>query len=225
MTCGIYKIECVINNKCYVGSSKNIEIRFLDHKKALRNNTHYRRFQNGWNKYGEQNFIFEIIEECVIDELLEREQYWLDTLQGYANGYNSASTSDISCPRIFSEEYRKCISERTKEAMKSDEVKKKMSKAQIERFARDGVSDATRKKQSIARTGKRINVSEDNRKRKADMCSERHWTEESKNKISKANSGNKHRKGKRFSEESKKKISEGLKKANAEKRRLREEIE
>ena len=78
---GIYKIINVINNKIYIGSASNIENRFATHKNSLRNNKHHSIYlQRSWNKYGDLNFNFEIIEYCEKLELLNREQYYLDTL-------------------------------------------------------------------------------------------------------------------------------------------------
>lgn len=76
---GIYKIENKITNKMYIGSSKNISVRFIHHKSLLENNKHHSlHLQRAWNKYGKENFEFSIIEECSIKILLEREQYYLD---------------------------------------------------------------------------------------------------------------------------------------------------
>lgn len=76
---GIYKITCLENDKFYIGSSKNIEIRFTQHLNDLRNNKHCNIImQNSFNKYGEKSFIFEIIEECEKHNLLIIEQIYLD---------------------------------------------------------------------------------------------------------------------------------------------------
>ena len=84
MEAGIYKITNKINNKFYIGSSKRIKRRWYEHKSSLINCCHgNKRMQNSWNKYGEYNFIFEIIEECDVDELLVREQHYLDALTPY----------------------------------------------------------------------------------------------------------------------------------------------
>lgn len=89
---GIYKIKNIITNKFYIGSTINFKVRFNDHKKLLRNNKHNNsHLQNSWNKHGEKNFIFEILElNTCVDLLLEREQYYLDVLMPWDNkkGYN-----------------------------------------------------------------------------------------------------------------------------------------
>lgn len=77
---GIYKITNTITDEFYIGSSKNIKHRWVKHKcpstwKNCPNNTLYIDMQ----KYGLNNFTFEILEET--DNLKEREQYWINLLQ------------------------------------------------------------------------------------------------------------------------------------------------
>jgi group I intron endonuclease len=86
--CGIYKITCIITNKYYIGSSINIITRWNSHKNDLKNNKHHSyKIQKTWNKYGEKNFIFEIIEECdpVKEIILEREQFYIDYMNPFFN--------------------------------------------------------------------------------------------------------------------------------------------
>lgn len=79
MATGIYKIINTANKKIYIGSSINIEHRWYQHKYYLKNNIHNNKhLQRAWNKYGEDVFIFKIIEECREDELLLKEQYWIN---------------------------------------------------------------------------------------------------------------------------------------------------
>lgn len=60
---GIYSIKNVKNNKIYIGSSNNIEKRIKDHFRNLKNNKHSNQYlQNAYNKYGNESFIFEILE-------------------------------------------------------------------------------------------------------------------------------------------------------------------
>lgn len=59
---GTYQIVNLINNKKYVGSSKNIIRRWFIHKSALKNNRHHCVYlQRSWNKHGEATFKFEIL--------------------------------------------------------------------------------------------------------------------------------------------------------------------
>jgi len=76
---GIYCIRNGINNKIYVGSAINFKQRKHDHFKLLRNKSHFNyHLQKSFNKHGEFNFIFEIL-EVVSDKykLINREQYWI----------------------------------------------------------------------------------------------------------------------------------------------------
>lgn len=84
MNIGVYKIENVINKKKYIGSTETIGFnkRRNKHKTDLKNNNHHSIYlQRSWNKYGENNFIFEIVELCDSDKCIEREQYYLDLLK------------------------------------------------------------------------------------------------------------------------------------------------
>lgn len=75
--CGIYRIICTGNLKFYIGSSNDIYRRFK--KEHLKNNKHPNNFvQHTFNKYGLELFQLEVIELCDSQELLEREQYYLD---------------------------------------------------------------------------------------------------------------------------------------------------
>ena len=96
MASGIYKITNTTNGKVYVGSAVNFNNRWKEHVRELRKGKHHSSaLQNAWNKYGEDNFEFSIIEECERTRkvLLGREQYWIDTLDSVANGYNIAKTA------------------------------------------------------------------------------------------------------------------------------------
>jgi group I intron endonuclease len=89
MNCGIYQIRNTKNDKIYIGSSKNIENRWLRHLQELRNGSHHNiKLQRAFNKYGEKSFVLEVVESTPDSLLLEREQYYLDELRPYETGYN-----------------------------------------------------------------------------------------------------------------------------------------
>ncbi len=94
---GIYRIKNLVNGKCYYGSSKQIEKRFDRHKRELKNNIHINCvLQRAWDKYGENNFIFEIVEECNINVLLETEQKYLDLQPEYNIGIKSSGGDNLT---------------------------------------------------------------------------------------------------------------------------------
>lgn len=78
-TSGIYLILNKINNKKYIGSSTNIQNRFKKHIKEIKGGYHRNlHLQNAVNKYGLDNFDFIILEKCPINELLKKEQFYID---------------------------------------------------------------------------------------------------------------------------------------------------
>ena len=74
MIIGIYKITSP-SGKIYVGQSVNIEKRKIQHNNFNEIKKHPKLF-NSVKKYGIETHIFEIIEECIIEQLNEREIYW-----------------------------------------------------------------------------------------------------------------------------------------------------
>ena len=135
---GIYKLT--INNKFYIGSSKNIGIRLSKHLLDLERNLHHSIYlQRAWNKY--QNINIEIIEIC--DNTIEREQYYINTLQPHFNLCKNAT----NCNGIKrSENHKNKISEHHKNNKEywdnvyanriinhSDETKEKIRTASIGR--------------------------------------------------------------------------------------------
>ena len=77
MESGIYCIKNLKNQKRYIGQSKNIPIRIKSHLNSLQNNNHRNKhLQNSFNKYGEKNFIFEILEISSLEKLHFKIQYY-----------------------------------------------------------------------------------------------------------------------------------------------------
>lgn len=78
--CGIYKI--VIADHFYIGSSNNIMNRLRTHRNSLLNQCHHNHtMQNCFNKYGLEALMFEVVEECSEDMILDREGYYINTLK------------------------------------------------------------------------------------------------------------------------------------------------
>ena len=87
---GIYKITNLATNKSYIGSAVDTNYRRQSHFSNLKCNKHCNiHLQRAYDKYGLENFKFEIIELCPVEKLIEREQYYFDTLffaQEYIRG-------------------------------------------------------------------------------------------------------------------------------------------
>lgn len=78
---GIYLIRNKKNKKSYIGSAVNIKGRWRTHRSGLKHNKHHNRFlQRSWNKYGEESFEFSVLEYCDKEELIAKEQNYLDKL-------------------------------------------------------------------------------------------------------------------------------------------------
>lgn len=76
--CGIYKITNIIDGKCYVGQSVDIKNRWSRHKSNLRKGKHQNQhMQSAWHKYKEENFKFEILEECNKSYINEKEIHYI----------------------------------------------------------------------------------------------------------------------------------------------------
>ena len=91
MATGIYKITNLINEKVYIGQSKNIEKRWNRHRTGPfnKNNKAYdTELYRSIRKNGLDKFSFEIIEECSVKELNDREKYWIKHYDSFYNGYN-----------------------------------------------------------------------------------------------------------------------------------------
>lgn len=74
---GIYIIKCNQDEEVYIGSSVSIQTRWWHHKWLLNNSKHQNyKLQRAWNAYGDESFIFEVLEET--DDIECREQFWVD---------------------------------------------------------------------------------------------------------------------------------------------------
>lgn len=134
MSIGIYFIVNEENLKTYVGSTGvSFERRFEQHRNDLRIGRHSNQYlQNSWNKYGESSFRFYIKEVCTVDQLLIREQYWIDFLRSNNRnlGYNLTiiAESRLGCKhedsakdRIANIQIGKCMSSITKQRMSASQ--------------------------------------------------------------------------------------------------------
>jgi group I intron endonuclease len=198
---GIYQIKNTVTGKIYIGSAVDIDKRWREHIRTLSNNKHHSvTLQRSYNKHNTSDFIFEVIEECDRSVLIEREQYWIDELNSYKNGYNCSPTAGSPLG-----------------VKRSDELKQKLSELHIGLQAGKNHpmwgrkhSEESKRKMSESLKGKKQNPevakkrNENNRGKKRSEKFRKNLSEKMKGRPSPM-------KGKKFSEEHKKKLSEAAK--------------
>lgn len=97
MSCGVYQITNTITGESYIGSSKNIEKRFKQHRQKgywckRPNSLLYKAFQ----KYSLENFKFEIIGLCEESELFEKEDFFIKSRKPVYNELRAQHNTEKS---------------------------------------------------------------------------------------------------------------------------------
>lgn len=125
---GIYKIINKTNNHYYVGSSTDIlKKRWSQHKKDLQNGKHYNKhLQKAWDKYGEKNFDWIVVEKVNPKNLLIIEQTYLNTAKSEKEKcYNQSFVAG----RIeMTDDLKKRLSQSHTGKIHTEETKQKISK-------------------------------------------------------------------------------------------------
>jgi group I intron endonuclease len=106
MTVGIYKFTNTVNGKVYIGQSKDIRARLYTHKCVVKSAQTF--LAAAMRKHGFDNFSSEIIEECQVSELNQKEIYWInfynstdpeigynETKGGHDRAYSSEVTPEL----------------------------------------------------------------------------------------------------------------------------------
>lgn len=208
-TSGIYKIINLINGRFYIGSAVQLNKRTKNHLYDLRANRHSNyKLQHDWLVHGEDNFSLEVIEEVKSAHLIEREQFWMDTLKPK---YNIRLTAENSLGAKHSEESKIKVGLASKGRRHSEETKEFCRQINIGRQK----SPETRKKLSEANIGKKQSPERVEKNRLAHLG--RKHTDEAKRKIGLASKGNTHMLGKKRSPEAIEKLKATIARKRIEK--------
>ena len=155
MTIGIYKITNLINGRFYIGQSKNIERRFYDHRSKGHSRNTSMKLRRDVQKYGKDNFSFEIIEECPCKDLLVKEKEYINKLQPY---YNTVNKNDGEFNQLVSEgtkRWWKNLDEETKNKIKKNNLIGPKKGHEVSKETREKISKSISEVQ-----GKRVRIVE-----------------------------------------------------------------
>jgi len=168
---GIYEIRCTANDRRYIGSAKNIRHRWNVHRSDLELGRHGNgHLLKAWRKYGAEAFLWVVLEECGLDVLIEREQFYLDC--AYAVNevlFNLCPTAGNSLGHKWTPEQRAYKADSVRGFHHTDAAKRKISEGARgrivsleERAARSArmmgmtYSVETRAKMSRAKKGRKL---------------------------------------------------------------------
>ena len=138
---GIYKVTNKINGKVYIGQSVDIGRRWREHMTTKDDIYFHKAIQ----KYGVENFEWEVIEQCKKKDLDEREIYWIEYYDSFNKGYNCTKGGDgvsggedhprwkggVSLDPEYNKQYYEANKEQAKQQMKEyyeankDKIKEK----------------------------------------------------------------------------------------------------
>lgn len=92
----IYKITNKINGKVYVGkTTRTVQERWEEHlREYRRERCENRPLYRAIRKYGTNAFAVETLEEVGLENLSERETYWIEYFHTYSDGYNATMGGD-----------------------------------------------------------------------------------------------------------------------------------
>lgn len=216
---GIYAITNTVNGNRYIGSSANISRRWSEHKRLLSKNMHHSgHLQNAWNKYGADSFEFSVVEYCEIDQLLDREQFCIDSEKP---AYNVCLIAGSCLGVKHTETARANMSEAQKGNTKalgckrSEETLIKMREARKSRLP---ISEETRHRMSEAQKGNTNTLghtnmlghkhTEETKLKMSEVQMGHITTEETRRKIGESKKGNTNCLGRKLTEETRRKIGE-----------------
>lgn len=134
MISAVYFITCEVSGRVYVGSTRDWVSREKSHRYVLgRGEHHCHHLQNAWDKYGAKQFVFEVAELVLVEELTAREQFYLDAGRGRTLMNASLRASHpVLTSEGLEQMTRSCV-----QAWKSEERRKNQSEKMKAAWARD----------------------------------------------------------------------------------------
>lgn len=225
MRSGIYGIRNKLNQKIYVGSAVDVKKRWSTHLTVLKQGKHHsHRLQKAWDKFGQENFEWVILQKCRVENLIRYEQQWLEFYQSAnsKHGYNILSIagsplgskrtpevklkmSEIARRRNYDPEYNAMITARAKKQWQDPAFRKKTTSPEAREKAAAKLRGRPMAEETKQKLSKKAFEQTDKRKKAAQASVEtrKKLIEEDPEAKKRLYGGNK---GHKMSEESKEKM-------------------
>jgi len=164
---GIYKIQSkLFNERFYIGSAINLHSRKAEHLWHLRKGTHHsKKLQNHFNKYGEDDLIFIVIEPCLPEFLIIIEDRYLNPLPYFNICPVAGNVLGRKCSELTKQKIGDSNKGKTKGIKLSRERIEQHSKRMIGNKYREGKPTSDWQKKRASECSKNRSYTEENRKR------------------------------------------------------------
>lgn len=153
----VYKIQSIIKpERFYIGSACNFERRRREHRNDLRRGIHCNpKLQNHFNKYGESDLKFSVLLGCDESELINNEQFFIDS---YNPWFNVRILAHSNLGIKYSEESKKRMSEAQKKCVHSPE--------RLEQFAKINIGRKLSEEHKSKLATARLNMTDEQKQRR-----------------------------------------------------------
>jgi group I intron endonuclease len=153
MKIGVYKIKNLKNGKFYIGSSRDMDLRFKSHIYRLKANSHHcKHLQASFNKHGVDAFDFEIVEiaDSIEDAMLHEEKL-LNEFHGTQMCYNSSplAIGHLNCEHVRNLSVAGMLASEHYKKVHSDVCKKRNADPEFKRRLKDAINKSSKHKEAV----------------------------------------------------------------------------
>lgn len=147
---GVYRLQNLKTGKFYIGSSRNLYMRYYTHRTLLQESRHDNiRIKEDCELYGADSFAFGVVEYCDESIMKDREQFYYEL---WNPEYNVWKNVYSGIGREYTDSQLGNLRKLPKIAFHTDETKSKMKQAWIRRRAKYSPEELS-KKMGDARRG------------------------------------------------------------------------
>ena len=162
---GVYVIKCQSNGLIYIGSSVNIRKRWSEHINTLNRNTHGNNYlQNAWNKYGQENFDFSVLDICESEKLQMKEQFYLNFYRSYNRGIGFNIAEKAFLPPMSKESRKRQAESLSKNKEFIETCRSYMKELHNDSVRHQQLIDSVKSSQKVKDNLRKLNASPEHKK-------------------------------------------------------------